>query len=81
MPFTTLAVYGLAVPWGWSCADSCQEACRCGTSVALRVGVETLLFGVPEDTQRQLLAAPQVLTNLRVLTAHAGVAVCTHLQT
>ena len=28
--------------------------------MALRVGAETLLFGVPEDTQRQLLAAPQV---------------------
>jgi len=28
--------------------------------VALRVRAEALLFGVPEDTQRQLLAAPQV---------------------
>ncbi len=28
--------------------------------MALRVGAETLLFGVPEDTQRRLLAAPQV---------------------
>ena len=30
--------------------------------MALRVGAETLLFGVPEDTQRRLLAAPQVWT-------------------
>ena len=28
--------------------------------MAVRVGAETLLFGVPEDTQRRLLAAPQV---------------------
>ena len=28
--------------------------------MALRVNAETLLFGVPEDTQRRLLAAPQV---------------------
>ena len=28
--------------------------------MALRINAETLLFGVPEDTQRQLLAAPQV---------------------